>query len=115
MNDWWYNDGITRNRQARINAWINWLNKSKAVNNPVKYDKTLFSDSVCSAIVWIEKQEPIKMKLPKPVVNGNMEIYLGNGISGYVIHKEDKISIFGKGQYSENFDGPQIWAIDYIY
>lgn len=115
MNDWWYNDGITRNRQARINAWINWLNMSNSDIETVKYDDSLFSDSLCTAFVRIEKQEPIQMKLPKPAVEDNREIYLGNGISGYIIHKGEKISIFGKCQYSEIFDGPQIWAIEYLY
>ena len=113
MNDWWYNDGITKNRYARIHAWINWLNKSDEKVSTIIYEENEFTKERCKALVRIEDKNPIWMHLPKPTVPNGTEIYLGNGITGYVVQRGDTVSIFGKGQYCENFGGPGIWAIDY--
>ena len=106
-------DGITKNRYARIHAWINWLNKSDEKVSTIIYEENEFTKERCKALVRIEDKNPIWMHLPKPTVPNGTEIYLGNGITGYVVQRGDTVSIFGKGQYCENFGGPGIWAIDY--
>ncbi len=113
MNDWWYNDGISKNRYARIHGWINWLNESKENVSEIKYDEGLFTKERYKAVVCVEGKEPVRIYLPKPQVANGTEIYLGNGIAGYFIQRGDSVSIFGKGQYCENFGCPKIWAIDY--
>lgn len=114
MNDWWYNDGISKNRYARIYAWLGWLNKSNKKVEEIKYDETLFSTDLYKSILRIEDKKQFEINVPKPLVSNGKEIYLGNGISGYVIQRGNTVSIFGKIQLSENFGGPKIWAIDYI-
>ncbi len=114
MNDWWYNDGISRNRYARIHAWIGWLNGYNKKVEEIKYNEKLFTKDLHKSILRIEDKKHYELYLPKPIVPNGTEIYLGSGISGYVIQRGDTVSIFGKGQYSENFGGPKIWAVDYI-
>lgn len=116
INDWWYNDGITKNRQTRIKAWIDWLNQAKTSEKQLRYNPNEFTTNLYRAAVRTEQNEAILTSIPKPILRNDStkQIYLGNGVAGYAIMRNDTISIFGKGQYSENYGGPSIWAIKYL-
>jgi len=111
MNDWWYNDGITENRYNRIKAWIAWLEKTTSPNNnqSIEYSKEKYN-----VIVRAKDKNAIFLKLPKPLEEINKEIYLGNGISGILFVHGDTLSIFGKKQYCDNINCPEVWTIDYV-
>ena len=111
MNDWWYDSGILENRLYRINKWIAWLNKDSIYfRNKIFHSN--FSDSLYEAVLYIDKKEPIRIKLPKPI-NDSGNVYFDNGIAGKIIKKDKSISILGLKQYQENIYAPNIWAIDY--
>jgi hypothetical protein len=114
MNDWWYNDGISQVRYARIRAWLSWLNRSDEEVLPIEYNANNFSEKLYDAWVRIEQHTPVKMKLPMPTSVAPRELYLGYGVVGIKINRGDTISIFGKSQFSENIEGPKIWAIEYL-
>lgn len=111
MNDWWYDSGIIENRLYRINKWIAWLNKDSIYfRNNIFH--SAFSDSLHEAILYIDKKEPIQIRLPKPM-NDSGNVYFGNGIAGKIIKKDKSISVLGLKQYQENIYAPNIWAVDY--
>ena len=114
MNDWWYNDGISQVRYARIRAWLSWLNRSDEEVLPIEYNANDFSEKLYDAWVRIEQHTPVKMKLPMPTSVAPRELYLGYGVVGIKINRGDTISIFGKSQFSEDIEGPKIWAIEYL-
>ena len=111
MNDWWYNDGISKNRYARIKAWLAWVNKKQAQTN---VDSSIFTKDKYRAVIRAKDKNAITINLPKPEKNHDHEIYFGNGVTGYVVVHGDTLSIFGKKQYSENIFCPEIWTIDYM-
>jgi hypothetical protein len=111
MNDWWYDSGILKNRDYRIKKWLMWLKEDSAFYDSKIYFSD-FTDTVYDAILRIDKQEPILLKLPKPLaIDG--EVYFGNGVAGKIINRNNKISILGLQQFQENYYSPNIWAIDY--
>lgn len=111
MNDWWYNEGISRNRMNRIRAWIAWLNKTTYITENYQ---TKFSNDLKKAIVHTKDNHRIMINIPKPFGITEQEVYLGNGLSGIIYIHNDTLSIFGKKQYCENINCPELWTIDYI-
>ena len=111
MNDWWYNDGISNKRCDRIKSWLAWLNKSSYI---AYRDISRFTQDKHSAIVSAKGKDRIVMQLPKPLANSGSEVYFGNGIVGILYMHGDTLSVFGKKQYSENINCPEVWTIDYI-
>lgn len=114
MNDWWYNDGISTARRLRIKAWLAWLDKSELDIPPVLYDSSKFTTEIFDAIIHIEKKAPIMVRLPRPKVSDEEEVYLGNGISAVTIIHGDTLSLLGKASFAENINSPKLWAIDYL-
>jgi hypothetical protein len=112
MNDWWYDSGILKNREARIKQWLAWLNRDASFYAPTRYMSD-FTDELYDAVLHIDKKEKRMIKLPKPVTLEG-EVYFGNGLAGKVIQKDNGISVFGLKQYQENAYAPNFWAIDYL-
>lgn len=113
MNNWWYNNGISKSRKLRINAWVSWLQK-KQMPIPLKYNASLFSTKLYNTVLRIEKKDPIYLKLPKPFANTG-EIYLGEGVScNILITKKGNKALIGFGQLTEQWGAPSIWIVDYL-
>ena len=114
MNDWWFDNGISIDRQNRINCWIQWLNLSKNRSLNFLKAKQRFTNKKYKAVIKIDKIDKlIYTEVPKPLNNVGC-VNFGNGIIGKIItNKKNKMSILGLHQYSENWYAPKIWIIDY--
>lgn len=113
FGDFWFNNGISIAKRHHFSKWLKWLNPEYKHTYVAPF-LVRGTEKLYDALLYIAKEEPIPLKLPRPTTISSGQLYLGNGISAEVFLQKDTLSLVGYKAYQLNSKAPDIWVIDYL-
>jgi hypothetical protein len=108
MGTWWFDRGLSPARQARFQAFLDWINSKPLPPNPEAYaPKNSETTEFVLRMEGSDKEIPLKCpKLPK----ADSPILIGNGISAQMGKIQGRDTLISVSPWMEYWQSPKIWT-----
>ena len=108
MGTWWFDRGLSPARQARFQAFLDWINSKPLPPNPEAFFPNNPEDA--EFVFNMEGSDKrITLKCPK-LPKGDSPILIGNGISAQMIKTEGLDTLISVSPWMEYWQSPKIWT-----
>ncbi len=109
MGDWWFDQGISKAKRLRIDAWLSWLKKEKPPSLPIGI--SVDSSRLERYLFRVNGRAPQELMLPKLDALVGDEVYIGRGVSADAVAYEEDVVLVGTKSYVEGWDAPATWTL----
>jgi hypothetical protein len=108
MGTWWFDRGLSPARQARFQAFLDWINSKPLPPNPEAYaSKNAETSEFVLRMEGSNKEIPLKCpKLP----TADSPILIGNGISAQMVKIQGRDTLISVSPWMEYWQSPKIWT-----
>ena len=108
MGDWWFDRGISKSKQQRIQAWLAWLS-SQPLPEPI-HPIVLHDAFLKDYKLRIDTQDWQTVTIPELPFK-NDEIYIGRGISATIVNAQGKTMFLGTKSFTESWNSANAWVL----
>lgn len=109
LGDWWFDRGISRAKQMRINAWIAWLNNCDMPLNSNPIDLRNYQTK--EYVLQIESGQRETLLLPEIPTKNENELFLGRGVSAQIVSIDNNKALIGMRPYTESWNCARRWVL----
>jgi hypothetical protein len=109
VGNWWFDRGISKAKQKRIQAWIAWLSNQVPPLYPVPV--SVKTNKLKEYKLRIDGRDWESVVIPELPLRQNEEIYLGRGVSAALVNVEDQPVFLGTRAFTEAWDCVNAWVM----
>lgn len=109
LGNWWFDRGISKAKQKRIQAWLAWLSNQSppSYSIPVSVEKNTPKEYK----LRIDRSEWQSITIPELPLRQNEEIYIGKGVSATLVSVEGQSMFLGTRAFTEAWDCVNAWVL----